>query len=61
MKVAIVGAGGIGGYLAVRLAAAGNPVCVVARGAHLEAIRANGLTLEEAGGEPSHTSVSPGT
>ena len=57
MKVAIVGAGGIGGYLAVRLAAAGNPVCVVARGAHLEAIRANGLTLEEAGGKTTTVQV----
>lgn len=51
MKVAVVGAGGIGGYLAVRLAAAGNAVSVVARGAHLEAIRANGLTLEDRTGE----------
>ncbi len=51
MKVAVVGAGGIGGYLAVRLAAAGNPVSVVARGAHLEAIRAHGLALEERSGE----------
>ena len=51
MKVAVVGAGGIGGYLAVRLAAAGNPVSVVARGAHLDAIRAHGLALEEHGGK----------
>lgn len=51
MKVAVVGAGGIGGYLAVRLAAAGNPVSVVARGAHLDAIREGGLTLEESGGK----------
>ncbi|MGR3781676.1 MAG: ketopantoate reductase family protein [Albimonas sp.] len=57
MKVAVVGAGGIGGYLAVRLAAAGNSVSVVARGAHLEAIRAQGLTLEEAGGKTTTVTI----
>ncbi|MDF2232590.1 2-dehydropantoate 2-reductase [Albimonas sp. CAU 1670] len=57
MKVAVVGAGGIGGYLAVRLAAAGNPVSVVARGAHLEAIRADGLTLEEHGGKTTTVKI----
>ena len=48
MTVAVVGAGAIGGYMAVRLAEAGHEVSVVARGPHLEAIRANGLTLIEA-------------
>ncbi|SDX85667.1 ketopantoate reductase [Albimonas donghaensis] len=57
MKVAVVGAGGIGGYLAVRLAAAGNPVSVVARGAHLDAIRARGLTLEEHSGKVTTVQV----
>ena len=47
MRVAIVGVGAIGGLLAARLARAGENVSVVARGAHLEAIRANGLTLVE--------------
>jgi 2-dehydropantoate 2-reductase len=51
MKVCIVGAGAIGGLLAVRLARSGQDVTVVARGAHLEAIRENGLTLLEEGGE----------
>ena len=51
MTVAVVGAGAIGGYLAVRLAEAGHDVSVVARGPHLEAIRANGLTLIETRGE----------
>lgn len=45
MKICVFGAGAIGGYLAVELALAGHEVCVVARGAHLEAIRKNGLRL----------------
>ncbi len=45
MKIAVVGAGAIGGVLAFRLAAAGHAVVVVARGAHLDAIRANGLSM----------------
>ena len=48
MKVCVVGAGAIGGYLAVRLAHAGHDVAVVARGPHLAAIRERGLTLIEA-------------
>ncbi len=45
MRICVFGAGAIGGNFAARLANAGNEVSVVARGAHLEAIRANGLTL----------------
>jgi len=45
MRIAIVGAGSIGGYLAARLILAGQPVTVIARGANLAAIRSNGLTL----------------
>jgi 2-dehydropantoate 2-reductase len=45
MKICVFGAGAIGGNFAARLAEAGNEVSVVARGAHLEAIRAKGLTL----------------
>ena len=45
MKVCIYGAGAIGGYLGVQLAGAGADVSLVARGAHLEAMRANGLKL----------------
>lgn len=45
MRICVFGAGAIGGNFAARLAATGNDVSVVARGAHLEAIRANGLTL----------------
>ena len=46
MKIAVFGAGSVGGYLAARLAKAGREVAVIARGDHLAAIRANGLTLE---------------
>ncbi len=45
MRVCIYGAGAIGGTIGARLAMAGHEVSLVARGAHLEAIRANGLTL----------------
>lgn len=45
MRIGIIGAGGVGGYLAVRLAAAGREVRALARGAHLAAIRERGLTL----------------
>ncbi|MDF0596592.1 ketopantoate reductase family protein [Psychromarinibacter halotolerans] len=45
MKVTVFGAGATGGHFAVRLSQAGHDVSVVARGAHLEAIRSNGLTL----------------
>ncbi len=50
MRIAIVGAGAIGGYLGVRLALAGAEVSLIARGAHLEAIRSGGLALERADG-----------
>jgi 2-dehydropantoate 2-reductase len=48
VKVCVVGAGAIGGYMAVRLAHAGHAVSAIARGPHLAAIRANGLKLIEA-------------
>jgi 2-dehydropantoate 2-reductase len=43
VKFAVVGAGAVGGYYAARLAHAGFDVGLVARGAHLEAIRSRGL------------------
>jgi len=49
MKVAIFGAGAIGGFLGVRLAAAGAEVTFVARGAHLAAMQARGVTLLSGG------------
>jgi 2-dehydropantoate 2-reductase len=51
MKICIIGAGAIGGYLAVRLAQAGETVTVIARGKNLAAIREQGLRLETATGE----------
>lgn len=50
MRVCVVGAGAIGGLLAVRLATSGHDVSVLARGAHLAAIAASGLTLVEPDG-----------
>ncbi len=48
-SICIFGAGAIGGLLAARLESAGTPVTVVARGAHLEAIRDRGLRLHSNG------------
>ena len=45
MKLCVFGAGAVGGHIATKLAAAGNDVSVLARGAHLEAMRARGLKL----------------
>ena len=45
MRICVFGAGSIGGNFATRLAVAGNDVSIVARGKHLEAIQARGLTL----------------
>ena len=51
LRIAIVGAGGVGGYFAAALATAGHHVQVLARGSHLAAMRANGgLQLAEPGG-----------
>lgn len=47
MHTVIVGAGGIGGYLAAKLVGNGHRVSILARGAHLDAIRKDGLTLSE--------------
>lgn len=49
MKICIFGAGAIGGYMGAKLAQAGAEVSLVARGPHLAAMRANGLTLIEEG------------
>lgn len=51
MKICIFGAGAIGGYMAVKLVQAGADVSLVARGPHLAAMKENGLTLIEEGGE----------
>src|SRR5512145_1484270 len=51
MKIAIMGTGGVGGYFGARFAAAGADVAFVARGAHLEAIRRDGLKVESKNGD----------
>lgn len=45
MRICVFGAGATGGHFAVRLAAAGHDVSVIARGPHLDAIRASGLAM----------------
>jgi 2-dehydropantoate 2-reductase len=51
MKIAIMGAGGVGGYFGAKLAASGNEAHFIARGAHLEAIQSNGLQVYSANGD----------
>ena len=50
MRIAVMGAGGMGGYYGGKLAAAGEDVTFIARGAHLEAIQSKGLRLSADGG-----------
>jgi 2-dehydropantoate 2-reductase len=45
VKICVYGAGAVGGHFAAQLAATGHKVSAIARGAHLEAIRRNGITL----------------
>jgi 2-dehydropantoate 2-reductase len=51
MKIAIVGAGGVGGYFGARLANSGQDVWFIARGAHLAAMRERGLQVYSANGD----------
>ncbi len=51
MKIAVMGTGGVGGYFGARLAAAGETVAFVARGAHLMAMRRSGLRVSSGLGE----------
>jgi 2-dehydropantoate 2-reductase len=46
VRIAIIGAGGVGGYFGARLAASGEDVSFVARGAHLKAMQSTGLSVE---------------
>jgi len=48
MRVAVMAAGAVGGYFGGRMAAAGNDVAFIARGAHGDAIRRDGLKIESA-------------
>ena len=51
MKIVIVGSGGVGGFYGAKLVQAGLDVTFVARGAHFQAMRQHGLTIEnEKGG-----------
>ena len=51
MRIAIFGAGGIGGYLGGRLSQAGEEVVLIARGEHLQAIRDHGLKVDSIKGD----------
>ena len=51
MRIAVLGAGGIGGYFGGRLVGGGHQVSFLARGAHLQAIRENGLQVESVRGD----------
>lgn len=54
MKIAIIGVGAIGGYMAVKLALAGEDITLIARGANLQALRTRGLRLIYADGTEEH-------
>ena len=51
MRIAIFGAGGIGGYLGGRLSQAGEEVVLIARGEHLQAIKEHGLRIDSIKGD----------
>jgi 2-dehydropantoate 2-reductase len=51
MKIAVMGAGGVGGYFGAKLAASGEDVYFIARGAHLEAMQKSGLQVVSANGD----------
>ena len=54
MRIAVMGAGGVGGYFGAKLAPAGHDVTFVARGAHLAALRERGLRDRERASAPMH-------
>jgi 2-dehydropantoate 2-reductase len=56
MRIAVVGAGAIGGYLGAKLALAGETVTFIARGANLDAIKAHGMRLILEDGTQQHAS-----
>ena len=51
MRIAVMGAGGVGGFYGGRLAQAGNDTTFITRGEHLRAIRAGGLSLKGPAGD----------
>lgn len=64
MKIAIMGAGGMGGYIGGRLSSAGRDVTFVARGEHLKAIKQYGLRVQSPAGDfdikPARATDDPG-
>ena len=64
LKIAVMGAGGMGGYVGGRLAQVGETVHFIARGAHLAALRQTGLRIESPFGDahlaPIHATDDPG-
>jgi len=57
MRIAVMAAGAVGGYFGGRMAAAGHDVSFIARGAHLDALRKNGLTVESTLGNLHLTTI----
>src|ERR1700704_797854 len=51
MRIAVMAAGAVGGYFGARMAAAGHDVSFIARGAHRDAIRRDGLKVESSLGD----------
>src|SRR5215813_1161337 len=51
MRIAVIGAGGVGGAFGAALAKAGGDVTFIARGAHLEAMKGGGLRIESPRGD----------
>src|SRR6516165_10671387 len=51
MRIAVMATGGVGGYFGAKLAEGGHDVSFVARGRHLAAMRARGLTVRSANGD----------
>jgi len=51
MRIAVMAAGGVGGYFGAKLALAGHDVAFIARGRHLAAIRERGLVVQSGGGD----------
>jgi len=65
VRIAVFGAGGVGGYFGARLVNAGQDVTFIARGMHLEAIRRDGLRVSSIKGDcvvrPAHVTDDPTT
>jgi 2-dehydropantoate 2-reductase len=60
MRIIVYGAGAVGGVVGARLSAAGGDVVLIARGAHLETIRRDGLRLDSTEGSRTHRVAAAG-